>query len=433
VGQRVNPGRPELSPANALRSRAGARSDLGRPVLTTGAVVCAGCAHSAAIGVPDKMASAMAVSPVGELQNAAVELASWWTEGQEPAIEHPLAKLEQAAVDFARAWSGSALGYHSRVYYADFRPPPAGAHFSPEWGFHGRLQGTAGEWREYSYADVEAEIRARAGDPDLSDARRLSGAAREAFANAKADIVSILTAAVNERRDDFIERLLGQAEKTLALTERQAIIAQMPTGTFMSRDSLAVTQGRQAAPHQEIIAEVVAIRSPFTACWDLGKVASRAAAHLNRMTRHQSATGAEGTGDVFIGHGQSLLWRELKDFVSDRLGLPWDEFNRVPVAGVTNIQRLTQLLDNAGIALLILTAEDEQADGSVVARQNVIHEAGLFQGRLGFTRAIVLLEDGCEEFSNINGLGQIRFPAGKINGAFEEVRRVLEREGFLGV
>jgi predicted nucleotide-binding protein len=66
-----------------------------------------------------------------------------------------------------------------------------------------------------------------------------------------------------------------------------------------------------------------------------------------------------------------------------------------------------------------MTAEDEQADGTVHARQNVVHEAGLFQGRLGFKKAIILLEGGCEEFSNIEGLGQIRFPKGKIDAAFE--------------
>jgi len=65
------------------------------------------------------------------------------------------------------------------------------------------------------------------------------------------------------------------------------------------------------------------------------------------------------------------------------------------------------------------------------ARENVIHEAGLFQGRLGWRRAIVLLEDECEEFSNIVGLGQIRFSKGNIASCFEEVRRVLEREGLL--
>lgn len=79
-----------------------------------------------------------------------------------------------------------------------------------------------------------------------------------------------------------------------------------------------------------------------------------------------------------------------------------------------------------------MTAEDEMADGSLQARMNVIHEAGLFQGRLGFSRAIVMLEEGCTEFSNVAGLGQIRFPRGNIAAAaFEEVRRVLEREGLI--
>jgi len=51
------------------------------------------------------------------------------------------------------------------------------------------------------------------------------------------------------------------------------------------------------------------------------------------------------------------------------------------------------MMNHAGIALLVLTAEDETADGKEVARQNVVHEAGLFQGRLGFARAIILLEE----------------------------------------
>ncbi|MFM7513371.1 MAG: TIR domain-containing protein, partial [Cyanobium sp.] len=134
---------------------------------------------------------------------------------------------------------------------------------------------------------------------------------------------------------------------------------------------------------------------------------------------------------VFIGHGRSHAWRDLKDFLQDRLSLPWDEFSRVPIAGVTNIARLSQMLEDASIAFLVMTAEDEQQDGKVHARMNVIHEAGLFQGRLGFTRAIVVLEDGCGEFSNIQGLGQLRFPAGNISAIFEDIRKVLEREGLL--
>lgn len=86
------------------------------------------------------------------------------------------------------------------------------------------------------------------------------------------------------------------------------------------------------------------------------------------------------------------------------------------------------MLNSAAMAFLVMTAEDENRDGTSHARLNVVHEAGLFQGRLGFDRAIVLLEDGCEAFSNIDGLGQLRFAKGEIGSKFEEVRRILERE-----
>lgn len=131
---------------------------------------------------------------------------------------------------------------------------------------------------------------------------------------------------------------------------------------------------------------------------------------------------------IFIGHGRSPLWRELKDFIADRLKLPWDEFNREPVAGYTTSERLQAMMSQTAFALLVLTAEEELADATLQARPNVVHELGLFQGRLGLHRAIILLEDGCAEFSNIGGLSQIRFPRGDIAARFEEVRRVLERE-----
>jgi predicted nucleotide-binding protein len=89
------------------------------------------------------------------------------------------------------------------------------------------------------------------------------------------------------------------------------------------------------------------------------------------------------------------------------------------------------MLASAAFAFLIMTAEDEQRDGTFHARLNVVHEAGLFQGRLGFQKAIILLEDTCEEFSNIHGLGQIRFPKNNISAKFEAIRAVLEREKLI--
>src|SRR5262249_47154022 len=66
---------------------------------------------------------------------------------------------------------------------------------------------------------------------------------------------------------------------------------------------------------------------------------------------------ARGT-KIFIGHGHSLAWLELKNFITDRLKLPYDEFNAKPSAGIANVARLEEMLNNAAFAFLVFTAED---------------------------------------------------------------------------
>jgi predicted nucleotide-binding protein len=89
------------------------------------------------------------------------------------------------------------------------------------------------------------------------------------------------------------------------------------------------------------------------------------------------------------------------------------------------------MIDESSFAILILTAEDETASGSRRARQNVIHEAGMFQGRLGFKKAILLVQEGLEEFSNVAGLQHIPFSGDRIDQTFYELQRVLKREGLI--
>ena len=133
---------------------------------------------------------------------------------------------------------------------------------------------------------------------------------------------------------------------------------------------------------------------------------------------------------IFIGHGGSNIWRELKDFIVDTLGLDCVEFNSVSPAGKSTVDRLKEMLAESCMAFLIMTGEDEQPDGKLRARSNVIHEVGLFQGKLGFERAVILLEEGCEDFSNIHGITHIPFPKGSIEVAYGSILKVLKRESI---
>ncbi|MEP6913274.1 MAG: TIR domain-containing protein [bacterium] len=346
-------------------------------------------------------------------------------------VKIPLQKIEHAANTIAKAWSGSWLGYHSRVYYRDFQSPPPGARFSQEWGFMDVGFGdTRGDWAEYDYDYVRDSIYEIAGNLDLEPAKQLAQTTRGDIEDKLAEILSSISTALNERSDPFLSKLRDTLEAIKVPTASDFAKYYCPSGKLISRDMVAMGQGFRSPPHIDVLAEVMANRVPMTVSETLSKTAKQAAAHMAKRERYSRVQ--QDLGDrVFIGHGRSSIWKDLKDFMQDRLGLDFDEFNRVPVAGITNIARLSQMLDDAGIAFLILTAEDEQTDGKIQARMNVIHEAGLFQGRLGFTKAIILLEEGCEEFSNIKGLGQIRFPKGNIKQAFEEIRQVLEREGLL--
>ena len=365
------------------------------------------------------------------LRSQADQLEAVAAENQPLEVIESLDRLERAAERASASWSGSWFGYHSRVYYKDFKTPPPGARFSSEWGFMDAFSNqTVGEWVELTYDDAVNRIMTMAGNPDLATPRDNATKARSVFESAQTDIISILSSVRANYDDVFLTTIFEGVKALSTLTAAGLVKALMPSGDLMSRDTTALLAGLHTPPHIAVLGKVIEYRNPFEKCNDLAKLARQAAIHIERVSGGTPQPANAGSM-IFIGHGRSQLWRVLKDFIQDRLGLLCDEFNRVPIAGVTNPARLAEMMDSAGMAFLVLTAEDEDKDGKLHARENVIHEAGLFQGRLGFLRAIVLLEEGCEQFSNIDGLGQLRFPKGAIEATFEDVRRVLEREGLI--
>jgi predicted nucleotide-binding protein len=140
---------------------------------------------------------------------------------------------------------------------------------------------------------------------------------------------------------------------------------------------------------------------------------------------------SQGKGFVFIGHGRSKIWAQLQIYLKDDLNLKTLIFEDESRTGETIINILEEFLDKASFAILIMTAEDETADGKSRARQNVIHEAGLFQGRLGFDKVIILKQDGLEEFSNISGIQYIPFSNDNIEQSFYELQRTFKKFGMI--
>ncbi len=138
-----------------------------------------------------------------------------------------------------------------------------------------------------------------------------------------------------------------------------------------------------------------------------------------------------GMGHVFIGHGRSKLWARVQIFLNDDLSIKTLTFEDESRTSETILNVLSEFLEKSSFAILVMTAEDETSDGKYRARQNLIHEAGLFQGRLGFDKVIILKQDGVEEFSNVAGLQYIPFSSDNIEQCFYELQRKFKKLGLV--
>ncbi|MER7009711.1 PfkB family carbohydrate kinase [Dactylosporangium sp. NPDC000555] len=133
---------------------------------------------------------------------------------------------------------------------------------------------------------------------------------------------------------------------------------------------------------------------------------------------------------VFIAHGGSSDWLAVKELIETELGLPVHFFERQTWGSVAVTEALEANLALCSFAVCVLTVEDLTAEGKRFARQNVVHEIGLFQGRYGFDRVAVLAEDGCDYVPELAAPYSISFPRNGIQSAFWKVRRILKERSL---
>jgi hypothetical protein len=164
------------------------------------------------------------------------------------------------------------------------------------------------------------------------------------------------------------------------------------------------------------------IESIFS-CFEKGQLSCKIS--LSELSEEGQGSGGPV---IFIGHGRSRQWRDLKDHLHDQHGFEVQAYEVGARSGHAVRDVLEDMMDESSFALLVMTGEDRIQTGRLRARQNVVHELGLFQGRLGFGRAIILLEKGVQEFSNIYGINQIRFSQNHIKETFGDVLATINRE-----
>ena len=116
---------------------------------------------------------------------------------------------------------------------------------------------------------------------------------------------------------------------------------------------------------------------------------------------------------IFIVHGHDEAAKhKIARFIAD-LDLTETILDEQPSKGQTMIDKFEEHADEAGFAIVLLTADDlgapkDQAEKlQARARQNVILEFGYFLAELGRERVCVLYDEGVELPSDIRGLSYV--------------------------
>jgi predicted nucleotide-binding protein len=133
---------------------------------------------------------------------------------------------------------------------------------------------------------------------------------------------------------------------------------------------------------------------------------------------------------IFVAHGADPQWHTVWQFLEDDCHLQVYALSDGG-QGESRAETMTRLVPLCGFAVCVLTAQDTMHTGQRYADQSVVHQAGVFQGRLGFGRVALLVEEGVEIFSNVAGLICPPFHRGNIESTFWHLTRMLRREGLL--
>lgn len=151
-----------------------------------------------------------------------------------------------------------------------------------------------------------------------------------------------------------------------------------------------------------------------------------------------SADAEEHTGEdvvknkIFIVHGHDeALKYQLSDWLR-KIGVEPIILHEQANGGTSSILDKLERYSDVDCAIALFTADDVGSEkGKELqprARQNVVFEAGMFLGKLGKKRVIVLYEEGIESPGDLGGC--VYIPADKYDGWKEKLRPEFDAMGI---
>ena len=286
--------------------------------------------------------------------------------GNRKDIQDPLDMLERSAEEVGRSWSGSWIGNHASTYYRSFQIPPPGAIFSQEWGsIPTPLNRTVGDWVVFDPVSVSEAVFERAGNPSMDSANEFHIMSAREFDTQKLNVLSIIEINLSIEDDTFLTELKARIDSLTRPTLEGELARRSPKNR-VTRDLSALSQNNQIVPpHISVLSQIHVIRGVLEVVASLAFLSKQAATHVRRLNQVRGVekdSVATGTR-VFLGHGRSPAWLQVEKFLRDRLNLEVDELNRTSPAGIPTSQRLEEMLDEANLAILVMTGEDEQTTG----------------------------------------------------------------------
>ncbi|CAN7388557.1 nucleotide-binding protein [Variovorax sp. LjRoot84] len=145
---------------------------------------------------------------------------------------------------------------------------------------------------------------------------------------------------------------------------------------------------------------------------------------IRANAEHASHVIKEPPRRAFISHGRARDWYEVQAHVERDLDLRTMELAQEPSQGRTVIEKLEANAPACDSAIIVMSGDDEDADGQLRVRENVMHEIGYFQGRYGRRCVILLHEEGVNVPTNLAGIVYVPYPKETVSAAFG----VLDRE-----